>query len=105
MDISVFISSVDYDFCVYSVSLSTIQPDIVQFTNILTATAFDQPLAIVNYVTDVTFLDPAVRGNSTIIVDYNWGLAQIFQLVINLEVINQCDSTLMRNQPLFDLQY
>ena len=89
----------------YSVSLSTIQPSIVKFTSILSATAFDKPLAIVNYVTDVQFLDPAVGGKSTIIVDYSWGLASTFQLIINLEIINQCDLTLMRNQPLFDTKY
>lgn len=75
LDISVRITSVDYDFCVYSVSLTTVQPDIVKFTDILTATVYDEPLAIIKYLTNVPFLDPTVGGRSTIIVDYSWGLA------------------------------
>jgi hypothetical protein len=41
LDISVSITSVDYDFCRYSVSLSSIQPEIVQFNQILNASMAD----------------------------------------------------------------
>lgn len=75
LDISIHLTSVDYDFCVYSVSLSTTHPEIVKFNQILNATVFATPIAIINFVTDVSFLNPTIRGNSTITVDFSWGLA------------------------------
>jgi hypothetical protein len=84
LDISVAISNVMYDFCAYTITLSSIQAlttnwaSLIMFSNINFETMLMHPVAILTYHTDALFFDPISTGIFTVQIDYIWSLSNTY---------------------------
>lgn len=70
-----------YDFCVYSLNITSARVDVpsistivANFTAIKLSSFAKNPTALINYLTDIEFFDPLYSGNFTVKVDYSWSV-------------------------------
>ena len=81
LDISVTISSNNFDFCAYNLLVDSSQvgsfnkATLIQFNNINWSTVLNSPTAVLTFATFSTFWDPASSGTFTITLGYSWSLS------------------------------